>query len=272
MHFIIQKYQLLKIGTLVTILILMVSSFFAKALLIVAFILGILQGLMTLIGGILSANDKNSEANDGIYLAWVQNKTRPNNIDIFDTEYYCAAMKIKEVFAEGNYLIPNEVCGYSEMDRGWYKRLHDYCKTFNCDDTKFKTLNGWGLVLSESIICGIGWIFSGLLALLGIFILNKIMNFLTGGIFAMFYVLFIVLFSIGWKSVMEINQKCLDKLCKDVSAHGKRSSRQFLACGISSAFTILVAIICCIISAFGIEKGAFTYKETKNENADQTSQ
>eukprot|EP00826_Nyctotherus_ovalis_P000050 TRINITY_DN0_c1245_g1_i1.p1 TRINITY_DN0_c1245_g1~~TRINITY_DN0_c1245_g1_i1.p1 ORF type:complete len:455 (-),score=186.84 TRINITY_DN0_c1245_g1_i1:99-1463(-) len=144
---------------------------------------------------------------------------------------------------------------YDKMDRGWFRRVHNHCKTSK-DISNFRDgcdLKGYKLVLAYALACGIGWIIAAVVAILASLMVNKMIAFVAAGVFAVFYIIFIVLFGLVWHSVRKFNKECLNKTCKDVKKRGKKSSFEFLAYSICSFVLIFGAIICCVIGALGLD-------------------
>ena len=99
-------------------------------------------------------------------------------------KYDCGYMAIRlnaAVSGSINLYDRNEECKgvYDLMDRGWYKRVHHYCKHNEIygiptsHDRKLCKLNGFGVVLSYGITCGLSWILSSIMIALT-FVMTKI--------------------------------------------------------------------------------------------------
>ena len=237
----------------------MVSRDLGKMLLIVACALGVLQGLLTLIGGCIAVNDKHKDLNDD----------SDSLAGILPAKYSCGGIRYSDISDLTQFSNKDEKCGYDKMDRGWFQRVHDFLKDDEYDyykDDEVKDLYGWGAVLGESITCGVGWIISGALAIVAFILTKDLIAFAAAGAFAVFYIIFIVLFSIVWHSAKKISGHCLDKICKDMRRHGKRSSREFLAYGICAFILILGAIICSVLGALSLSGSSSNSKEIDGTN------
>lgn len=259
----------------------MVSASLGKILLIVACILGILQGVMFLVGGILAAKDNNKNLN---------NYDTNNTYSVLgknaeDFKYYCGGIRLRPDISTGA-AGANCPQGYNDMDRGWFKRSYDICKKDEVnkmyggnipanikaaiEGSSICRLKGYKYILIISITCGSGYILSAIVALLASVMGNKLVGFAAGGLYAGFYIAFIVLFSIIWHSVRDFNRNCLNKTCNQIKKRGKKSSIEFLAYSICSFALIFVAIICCFLGASGLgeesESGAASaYKPSRDD-------
>ena len=177
-----------------------------------------------------------------------------------DEKYQCGVMgiKLKQPYDYDRINNKDEKTKgkdvYEKMDRGWYRRVHDYCRKDNHQgfetNKKWKIcdLKGYGYVLSFAVTCGLGWIIGGVVAILASVMNMQLLGFAAAGIFAAVYIVFLCLFSIGWHSVRKFDQKCLNEFCRGIRWHGKRSSHEFLAYSICAFILILAAIG---LSAYG---------------------
>lgn len=212
------------------------ASSIGKTLLIVAAILGILQGLLTFVGGIVAAHD--SKKNDN----WDPFRVRPSG------KYYCGFIQ----FSPSN----ND----DFKDRGWFYRIHRIKKDgipFGIlfpgapppDMDAIDKLAGYDAVLSYAIICGICWIVAGVLALLAYMRNNKMLALIAGIVFAVFYLLHVALFGAIWDSVRKVNNDCsyYDVVSKDVKKRATRSATEFLAYAICAFILIFFCIIACLL-------------------------
>ena len=168
----------------------------------------------------------NPNSNDKLLINKVFGHENCNNGDHCNEKYDCGFMAIRlnaAVSGSINLYDENEECKgvYDLMDRGWYKRVHHYCKhdkiyevpTYH--DRNLCKLNGFGVVLSYGITCGFSWVLASIITALAFFMNNKIFGFISIGFFSIIYIIFIGLFSAGWNSVRNFNQKCLDFFCKE---------------------------------------------------------
>lgn len=218
-------------------------------LLMVACALGVIQGLMTIIGGCIAAHDRNKNAN-GIGTELSSLSPAANE----DLKYGCGDMRATGI--NSDIWKKDDDCTekYDKMDRGWFRRVHNHCKTSK-DTSNFRDmcdLKGYKLVLAYALACGIGWIIAAVVAVLASVMGNQMIAFAAAGVFAVFYIIFIVLFGLVWHSVRKFNKECLNKTCKQIKKRGKKSSFEFLAYSICSFVLILGAIICCVLGALGL--------------------
>jgi len=223
----------------------MVKTSQAKVLMLIAAIVGALQGLITFFGGCISTYDKNENVEMNLL-----------GEEIGDTKYNCGFIRIKQI--PKNLKKENEKCdkSYEIMDRGWYSRVHKYC--LECQgaecDVPACSLNGFGVILAYAIVCGAGWFLTSACALIALLLDHKLAGIISTISYIVFYIVFFGLFGAAWISVKKIDEECLDKACIEVRRQGKRSSREVLAYSICSFITILLAIICCAFGIFGLGK------------------
>lgn len=229
-------------------------SLLGKTLLSIAFTLGILQGLLILIGGIIAARDANSDLS-GQSSADSRNYKLGGRIT--DEKYYCGDIRVRT--APSNIALSDEECSpdYEEMDRGWFQRVHDICSDSDSrleyNDTDMCRLKGYECVLGLSISCGSGWIVASVFALLAAILLNHVLGLIAASVFAVFYVIFLVFFVIIWQDVISFNDHCLDKACKGISSYGKKSSYEMLAYCICAAVLICAAIVSSVLGVLGLK-------------------
>jgi hypothetical protein len=158
-------------------------------------------------------------------------------------------------------LVPGK-CMPDSMDRGWFKRVYQAVKDDvsgpGLDKDELKKLAGYEAVLSYAIICGVGWMVAGALALVASSKLNKMLALVAGIIFAVLYCLHVALFGAIWDSVARVEDSCSNfyKSCDEVKAQAIRSSREFLAYAICAFVLILFSIIICLLFHMKIEEGA----------------
>ena len=213
----------------------------AKTLLMIAGILGILQGIMSLIGGIVASNDLSSDF-------------IPADAVIPLDKYYCGMIRVA---------MPDKTakCAFGSVDRGWFSRVYetvqqdiDYPNT-PFDKDALKKLVGYEAVLGYALICGGGWIVAAILALVASCINGKKTAIASGIIFTLLYILFIILFGLVWDSVRKVEDGCSAVFdgCPDFKAQAIRSSREFLAYSICSFALILTSIILTFAPGFTME-------------------
>ena len=89
----------------------------------------------------------------------------------------------------------------------------------------------------------------------------QLLGFAAAGIFAVVYIVFLCLFSIGWHSARQFSLRCFTEFCRAIRWHGKRSCHEFLAYSICGIVLILAAIG---LSAFGALQLAPGGEEPKN--------
>jgi len=225
----------------------MISASAGRILLIIASILGIVQSIMMLAGCIMASKDKHEDLDDtGLLLS---------NSSI-DTKYRCGGIRLASIPKD----IANNDCheDYILMDRGWFRRAYDLCK--DTDNKDICDLNGYAYVLALGITSGIGWIISAGVAFVAGITTKKLLGLIAGGCFIVFYFIFVVLFTLIWDSVQEINIECLNNVCKDVKRRGKKSAHEVLAYSVFGFVFIFAAIICSFLGALGLDE--FTYVPT----------
>eukprot|EP00826_Nyctotherus_ovalis_P049763 TRINITY_DN6035_c0_g1_i1.p1 TRINITY_DN6035_c0_g1~~TRINITY_DN6035_c0_g1_i1.p1 ORF type:complete len:388 (-),score=93.89 TRINITY_DN6035_c0_g1_i1:215-1378(-) len=236
----------------------MISTSSGRILLIVACALGVIQGMMILVGGIIAARAKNSDLDD-YYSSDRYEILKDADVD---TKYHCGLIRVKPM-----PLNPTQKSldcnNFGKMDRGWFKRVHDYCNgsdeenLFNgrltiwerkeIAESDLCKLEGYKYTLALSITSGVGWILCGVVAGIAAAVVNKLVALVACGLFVAFYAAFVALFAVLWQIIGEFNKSCLNKLCKDARRQGKRASYEVLAYSVCSFVLILAAIICCFL-------------------------
>ena len=213
----------------------------AKTVLLIAAVLGILQGLVTFVGGIVSAEDGHKDLKD-------------DKLDyhIPVGKYWCGMFRIMSTSG----------CDYSKADRGWFKSQYSAIKDgfnyqgTNPDKSNIKKLIGYEAVMAYAFICGLGWILAGVLALVAALKQKKGLALVAGLLFLALYLLFVALFAAVWASVKKVDDDCksvYDK-CPEVKKRITASSREFLGYSICSFILILTSIACCILYAMKAEE------------------
>lgn len=203
-------------------------------ILLIAGILGIVEGLLTLIGGLIAAYDSSRD-------------------DIPDQYAYH--------FPVGKYWcgmvrgVASSQCSFSSLDRGWFYRAYtavqDNVYSYNLADSTtysvssddIKSLTGYEAVMSYAIICGIGWILAGAMAIVGSLLHKSGLAMSAGVVFAVLYGLFVTLFCVVWDSVSRVESDCQAAFdaCPEFKSQVTRSSREFLAYSICSFVLVVVA-------------------------------
>jgi len=153
---------------------------------------------------------------------------------------------------------------FDKGDRGWFRRVHDFCNEIDCKNhpRKIGKLVGYDGVMIFALVCGIGWILSGLIAFAGSLKPDKLLAITAGILFTLLYLAFIGIFTVVWISVKRVRKNCRfhDKSCNKYMKRTRRSSNEFLAYSICAFVLIIGAIICCFFSMTLI---------TDDEKADQ---
>ena len=197
----------------------------------IALILGVVQGLLTLIGGLISVYDGNNDLNGSLLRG-------------IGPKYICGLVRYERAT-----LTLYENCDPGKMDRGWFERVHNYCKNGDCHEN-FKKLRGYSTIMAFSILCGIGWFVAGILAYCSSKYSKGIYSLISAIIFAVLYIIFIGLFISTWKSIRMVDDDCASYLCNKFKKGAKRSSREFLGYSICAFILILISIVLTIVPAF----------------------
>jgi len=213
----------------------------AKTLLIVAAICGILQGLMTFIGGLIAAEDSVKDSS-------------PRTVPMVG-KYMCGFVRFSSESA----------CNDKKMDRGWFKNVHDVIKdNVNIparDD--IKKLIGYEAVICYAVISGVLWMAGGAVSFLASSKASKSLSMIAFILFLIGYIVFIIIFGCVWNSVRKVEDDCKDfyNTCKDYKKGAIRSSREFLGYSICSFVLIMVAMILTVLPGVGMEEGAKAVEE-----------
>lgn len=164
-----------------------------------------------------------------------------------DTKYLCGLVRYTvKASSTAECPVPQDI------DRGWFRRVHDICSEFECKGKDLDKLTGYGGVLVFALVCGIGWMASGLVAYAASIQPNKALAMGAGAMFTLLYLVFIGIFVSVWVSVKRMQKDCRyynNKDCKDFRKKFRRSSREFLGYSICAFVLIFAAIICCFAGA-----------------------
>ena len=222
-----------------------------KTLLIVGCVLGVLQGLMTFIGGCIAACDKHKDLkadepyDTSIFIGDIES----NGIALKKNseKYMCGFIHMEKIPSTPISESEIDDFDYGKMDRGWFQRVYKICKDGDCSKNR---LNGFKTVLTYAILCGICWIGAGGLSFFASMKMDKLFALISGIIFSVTYIIFIGLFGATWKSVKDLEDDCPLFEFKSYKKQAKKSSREFLGYSICSFILILGAIACTLLPAF----------------------
>ncbi len=233
-----------------------------KTILLVAGILGVVQGMMALIGGLTAAHDYSKD-----------DIPDSPSTHIVTQKYWCGM--IRYIVAKGA-----TKCEFDSLDRGWFYRTYKAKKdktftypitatsSISVSEDKLKELTGYEAVVSYAIICGIGWMAAGALAIFASMKQKKFLAMIAGIVLAVLYALFIGLFGAVWDSVRKVNDDCqaVYDACPALNDHAKLSGREFLAYSICSFVLIMAAMVGCFLYAFLAVEGDTAGKVANNGN------
>lgn len=229
----------------------MITVSSGKSFLTFACILAFIQGLIFLIGGTLSTRDSNKSLNGS---SSPDNTFHFLSASIADAKYSCGDLRLRRI--PGNIGAAGEKCDadYGEMDRGWFRRVHEYCKE---GSGKVCELNGYKYVLALSVTCGVGCVLSALVGLLAVILVSKTLGQIAGGMLVVFYLIFVVLFTLIWDSVQDFSDSCLEKACEKVKSRGRRSSVEVLAYSVCAFVLVFGAIFCAFLGSLGLDEETY---------------
>jgi hypothetical protein len=195
----------------------------------------------------------------------------------YDDKYMCGLIRFTSKFGS-SASTPIDYCkDFENGDRGWFRRVHDFCNEVDCKNhpREIDKLVGYGGVMSFAIVCGIGWILSGLIALAGSLKPDKLIAIIAGALFTVLYAVFIGVFTAVWVSVRRVRKECsYTSVCDAYMKRTRKSSNEFLAYSICAFVLIIGAIICCFFSSTLItgneeEYKAVTVKKTINQSHEE---
>ena len=86
-----------------------------------------------------------------------------------------------------------EYCVIDSIDRGWFYRHHYICQEKGCSKDELSN-DMYNLLMVYSILCGAGWIACGVLSCLGSMRMSKALTLVSGIIFVVLFLIFIVMF------------------------------------------------------------------------------
>lgn len=231
----------------------MVKTYTAKVLLVIACIFGFLEGLMALTWGPMIINDKEADADNGFRLRDLQTGVHQ------DTKYGCGDIMLTN--PPTNLWAKDEDCTpkYDKMDRGWYKRVYNYCKNVEKSGREYPdvcNLNGYKVILAYTIVCGVGWVLTAVVVIIAIVKCSRKLAYIAAIAFIVFYLAFLGFYVSAWNCSRKFNKKCLDHACDDVKKRGKKSFGEFYICAMFTIVLILAAIILSFIGACGLSPKA----------------
>eukprot|EP00826_Nyctotherus_ovalis_P027689 TRINITY_DN2166_c0_g1_i22.p1 TRINITY_DN2166_c0_g1~~TRINITY_DN2166_c0_g1_i22.p1 ORF type:complete len:464 (+),score=145.30 TRINITY_DN2166_c0_g1_i22:619-2010(+) len=146
---------------------------------------------------------------------------------------------------------------FDKGDRGWFRRVHDFCNEIDCKDhaKSMNDLLGYGGVMTFAIVCGIGWMLSGVVALVASMSPDKVVALVAAVLFTALYAVFIGIFATVWMHVRKVRKECpfYTDECKDYKKKTRKSSIEFLAYSICAFVLIFAAILCCFLAVFSID-------------------
>ena len=212
-----------------------------KILFVSASIVGMLQGLMSLIGGIVAICDKSFtlEITTAHYSSEMVNDRL--------TKYDCGWIAFENDPAPRRPTSDIKDFDPGEMDRGWFMRAYGACRDYDCGF--LEELYGLKYVLSYALACGIGWILGSILVYIALCTNSRILAYFGIGAFSAFYIVAIVLFVSVWNSVKKVEDDCIGFHSDKFKNQAKRSAREYLGYNICSFILILGSII---ITCLGI--------------------
>jgi len=197
----------------------------ARILLLIASILGVVQGLMSLIGGIIASQDRNVDSE--------------STVIPYAHTYFCGFVRYST----------ESKCNNKKMDRGWFKNVDKVQEEFldypGHKDSDLMKLIGYKAVICYAVICGILWIVAGCFSFYAYSLLTKKFAILSGILFVSGYIALIILFPLVWTSVQKIEDDCKPfyDFCEAYHKGAIRSSREFLAYSICSFISIFASIV-----------------------------
>ena len=153
-----------------------------------------------------------------------------------------------------------EYCVIDSIDRGWFYRHHYICQEKGCSKDELSN-DMYNLLMVYSILCGAGWIACGVLSCLGSMRMSKALTLVSGIIFVVLFLIFIVMFGCIWSNVSDF-YKLLDEECSQINDQVRKSSHEFMGYSVCAFIFIPIASLLTILSYFAI--GTQQYLESKN--------
>lgn len=177
----------------------------------------------------------------------------------YDTKYMCGLVRFTTTSATSaaGASATNICANFDKGDRGWFRRVHDFCNEIDCKDhaKSMNDLLGYGGVMTFAIVCGIGWMLSGVVALVAFMKPDKVVALVAAVLFTAVYAVFIGIFATVWVHVRRVRKECpfYTDDCKDYKKKTRKSSIEFLAYSICAFVLIFAAILCCLLAVFSID-------------------
>lgn len=217
-----------------------------KVLLLVVGVLGMIQGIITLIGGTIAISDKSKNIDD---------KAGFSASDILSggiaSKYSCGLVRFS---SDPGKVRDFSLFEFGHVDRGWFHRVYDRCSSDEGCDRDLSELNGLKVVLAHAVVCGLGWVAAGVVALAACAKVSKLLALVAATVLAACYCLSIGLFSAVWDSVHKVETNCIAFNYKRYARQAKKSAREFLGCSICSFVLVLGAMVCSFVAVYGMGK------------------
>ena len=151
-------------------------------------------------------------------------------------------------------------CDIDRADRGWFKRLHDYCKNKQSEDESENESeydcppgsDAYNVIVSIAVVCGLGWVIAGVLSLIACGLeddTSKTCALVSTSIYFVGYIIFVGLFGVVMTQINYRKSK-FDELeyCDNVRKKFRRSGNEFMGYSICGFVFIMVSIICTLVS------------------------
>jgi len=151
----------------------------------------------------------------------------------------------------GNCFLTSCECEIGEADRGWFERLHNYCKDKQSDNESKDDCrpgsDAYQFIMSIAIVCGFAWILAGSFSFLAhsarsntdkVFALGSLAIYIVG------YIIFAGLFGIVMNQINYRNFNASYCLMEKF----RRSGDEFMAYSICGFILIMISIMCMLCS------------------------
>lgn len=110
-------------------------------------------------------------------------------------------------------------------------------------------MNVFSALITYAVLCGLGWIFAGILSIIALLRKSRALITASFTIFISLYIFFLFVFVSVWTRVKKVEKDCPSFECEKYEEGVKRSARSFL--GLSICATILI-FLATALTAFAI--------------------
>lgn len=110
--------------------------------------------------------------------------------------------------------------------------------------------NVYRTLIIYGLLCGLGWITSGVIALIAFKKSSHELALVSIALFSVLYTVFLFIFGSVWERIKKVEDDCPAFECNKYKKNIGRSAQSFLGLSILALLLILGSLICTMVSAF----------------------